>query len=294
MADEDLDDVAERLYALAPEEFTAARDAAAKRSGDKDARAALKALRRPTVSAWLVNLLARTQPDLLHQLLELGPELAEAQSTGQGDALRALGEQRRKLVAAVTGAAVDLAGRSVTPQIRAEVEQTLEAALADPVAADALRSGRLVRPLSYAGFGDVDLDGAVARPTTGSSRSVPRATSTNQQDHGALEQQALDAAAALDDAVRACESAVRRRDEAGRRRREAADAAQAAADEVRHLERQLAEARDRESAARAAEAAADEGTRAAESEVATTARAVARAQEGAEQARAALDRARRG
>lgn len=294
MADEDLDDVAERLYALAPEEFTAARDAAAKAARDRDARAAVKALRRPTVSAWLVNLLARTQPDLLQQLLELGPELAEAQSAGQGDALRTLGQQRRQLVAAVTGAAVDLAGRSVTPQVRAEVEQTLEAALADPGAADALRSGRLVRPLSYAGFGDVDLDGAVARPATGSTRSVPRTTRTKQPDGGALEQQALDAAAALDDAVRACESAVRRRDEAGRRRGEAAGAAQAAADEVQQLERQLAEARDGEAAARAAEAAADEDARAAESDAETAARAVARAQEAAEQARAALDSARRG
>ncbi len=48
--------------------------------------------------------------------------------------------------------------------MRDEVAATLEAGLSDPASADAVRSGRLVRALSYAGFGGVDLDGAVAAP----------------------------------------------------------------------------------------------------------------------------------
>ena len=92
-----------------------------------------------------------------------------AQSGGDADALRTLGAQRRELVEAVVGAAVGLAGRTVTAAVREEVAATLEAALSDPASADAVRSGRLVRPLSYAGFGGVDLSGAVAaapRPGT--------------------------------------------------------------------------------------------------------------------------------
>ena len=59
---------ADDLYRLAPEDFTAARDAAAKQAradGDRDGAAALKALRRPTVSAWLLNALVRTAPELV-------------------------------------------------------------------------------------------------------------------------------------------------------------------------------------------------------------------------------------
>jgi hypothetical protein len=153
------------LYALAPEDFTAARDELVKerrRAGDRAGAADLAALRRPSVSAHLVDLLVRAEPDLVAQLVELGGELAQAQRGRRGDALRALGDQRRALIAAVTARAVELGGRAVTPAVRAEVEATLEAALADPGAAQAVQSGRLVRSLAFSGFGGADLDGAVA------------------------------------------------------------------------------------------------------------------------------------
>ncbi len=161
----DLDETARRLYALAPEEFTAARDADAKQAkaaGDASLAAQVKALRKPSVGAWLLNLLATQEADLLEQLLSLGPALAEAQVQGQGDGLRQLGAQRRELVGAVTTRAVALGGRPASAAVRDEVSGTLEAALSDPSCADAVRSGRLVRALSYAGFGGVDLYGAVA------------------------------------------------------------------------------------------------------------------------------------
>ena len=49
-----IEDVADRLYALEPEEFTAARDDAAKNT-DGDERKQIKALRKPTVGAYVVN-----------------------------------------------------------------------------------------------------------------------------------------------------------------------------------------------------------------------------------------------
>jgi hypothetical protein len=157
------------LYALPPEQFTAARDEAARQAkadGDPDAAKALKALRRPSVAAWLVNRLAADQADLLEQLLALGPALAQAQAGGHVDQLRALGQQRRQLVEAVADAAVGVSGRGVGTAVRDEVVGTLEAALADPASGQAVRSGRLVRALSYAGFGGVDLADAVAEPGT--------------------------------------------------------------------------------------------------------------------------------
>lgn len=289
-ADDDLDAVADRLYALPPEDFTAARDDAAKQADTKPLRAAVKALRRPTASAWLVNLLAQQQPELLEQVLALGPALAQAQAEGSGDALRQLGQQRRELVAAVTGTAVDLADRDVPSATRAEVEQTLEAALADPATAEAVRSGRLVRALRYAGFGGVDLDGAVATP----AKNKPPTSKKDESTDDGLERAALDAAAALDDAVRACEAAERDR-ETSRELAEAAEAGvAAAADELARLEAQLAQARQGSAAATKAASAATQRARAADKAAQRARNAVATAQQRAERARAALDRARRG
>ena len=61
-----LDDVADRLYAAAPDEFMALRTeqvAAAKAAGDKALAKEIGTLRKPTRSAWLVNLLARAAGD---------------------------------------------------------------------------------------------------------------------------------------------------------------------------------------------------------------------------------------
>ena len=164
------------LYALPPEEFTAARDAevrAARKAGEREQAKALAALRRPTVSAHVVNALARAEPALLEQLLELGRQLAQAQAGGQGEALRSLGEQRRALVEAVADRAAAAADRALPPAVRAEVVATLEAALGDPASGAAVRTGRLVRPLSYAGFGGVDLEGAVAEAAGGPAPALP-------------------------------------------------------------------------------------------------------------------------
>lgn len=278
----------EQLYGLTPEEFTAARDASAKAAraaGQPEVAKALAALRRPSVSAWLVNQLAREQSDLLEQLLDLGPALAAAQAAGSGDELRALGEQRRHLVEAVVEQAAGGAGRSVTAAVRAEVASTLEAALADPPSAQAVRSGLLVRALSFAGFGGVDLEGAVAAATTPTERDVRPKRGPDLRSAGrkreveAAEQAALQAGGALDDAVRRCEVAERAR----------ADAEQQAAActaEVERLARELAAAQQMQADAHAA---AEQARERAERAVS----AVEQAQSAAEAARAALDRLRR-
>jgi hypothetical protein len=271
--------VPEDLYALPPEDFTAARDAAAKQvkaNGDKAGAAALRALRRPTVPAHLVNLLVRAEPDLVDQLMELGRALAEAQAAGSGGALRELGEQRRALVGAVTSRAVELGSRAVTAAIRGEVESTLEAAMSDPASATAVRSGRLVRALSYAGFGDVDLEGAVAEPV---DVPAPQAGDGAQQRIAAAERAVRDASGALDDAVAACEAAQRAQDRA--------DGAAAEADEaVTRLEAELAAAREAQEQARQQRQEANQ-------QVEQAGTAVHAAQDEAERTRELLDRLRR-
>ncbi|HVE73798.1 MAG TPA: hypothetical protein VNA30_01720 [Mycobacteriales bacterium] len=274
-----LEENVERLYGLPPEEFTAARDAAVKE--DRALATQLKALRKPTVSAWVVNTLVRREPDLLDQLLSLGPALAEAQAAGAGDELRMLGEQRRELVSAVTSAAAVAAGRDLTAGVRSEVEETLHAALADPTSAAAVRSGQLVRPLSYAGFGEVDLDGALAAPTavrrTPAAAPPSKPTAKPKVDIPALQRAAMDAAGDLDDAVLACQASQR-----------AADLAQSALDAATS---ELAAAEEARAAAREARTAAEGAVRTAARDQDNALAAVKAAQKRAERARAALDRA---
>jgi hypothetical protein len=78
-----------------------------------------------------------------------------------------MSEQRRQLVASLAAEAKALAGglgQTTNDSTLQELEQTLEAALADPAAAESLRSGRLTKAIRYSGFGPVDLTGTVAIP----------------------------------------------------------------------------------------------------------------------------------
>jgi hypothetical protein len=163
-----LAEVADELYALPPAEFTAARDErarVAKAAGRREDAAAIKKLTRPTTSAWLVNQLSREAPDGLGRLVEVADALQEAQRTLAGDRLRELSAQRRQAVTEllpVAAAVADRAGQPASPGVLEEVRATLEAAVADNDAREAVRSGRLTRALAYAGLGEVDLTAAIA------------------------------------------------------------------------------------------------------------------------------------
>lgn len=159
--DEALSNVVARLYTASPEDFVAARTEAvklAKASGDRTGAAEIGKLRKPTVGAWLVNLLAHRRPDLVAELLALGDELRAAQRDLRGAELRELSQRRRETVSALAREARALAvaaGRGVRdPLPLAEVESTLIAALAEPTVAAEVRAGRLAKTVEYAGFGE--------------------------------------------------------------------------------------------------------------------------------------------
>jgi hypothetical protein len=118
-----LEQIGDRLYALPPDQFIAARDeavAAARKAGDRGTADAIGALRRPTVAAWLVNLLALRRPDLLDELFELGEGLRRAQHELQGDQLRELSSQRRGVVGALTAEAGRLAREEMSGRAQPE------------------------------------------------------------------------------------------------------------------------------------------------------------------------------
>lgn len=166
----DIDELADALYSAPPADFVATRDEAVKAArerGDKEFATAAARLRRPTRAAWLANLLARHRREQLDGLLGLAGSLADAQRTLDGPALRTLSTRRRQLVSAMAREAGRLAREaheSVNDSLLRELGDILEAALADPVVADEVRSGRLTRTISYSGFGpESDPDAVAAR-----------------------------------------------------------------------------------------------------------------------------------
>ena len=157
-----VEEAADELYALSPREFTAARDARAKEArdaGDKEAAAEIKVLRKPTVTAWLANQLVRQHADEVRPLLELGSALRAATATVSGPQLRELSRQRNDVVRALVRQARRLAadaGQAVSEDVARGLEETLNAALADPGQAELLLQGRLSAQLKHSGYGPAE------------------------------------------------------------------------------------------------------------------------------------------
>ena len=171
-------ELADGLYALPLGDFTPARDALVKEHrADKELAARIKALRKPSLAAWVVNLLVRRDAAQVDQVLQVGTALREAQANLDGEELRALTRQRRQLTAAVTTRARGLAreeGVKVTPAVADQVEATLTAAMVDEGAARAVRSGLLVAALVATGVGEVDVAPALAAPEALGFEAAPR------------------------------------------------------------------------------------------------------------------------
>lgn len=277
---------AEELYAAAPEDFTAARNGRvkeAKARGARELAAALGALRKPSTAAWLMNQLVRRNPDEVEALLSLGEALREAQADLDRDAMKELNRRRQQVVAGLGRQARALSrqlGHPASDDIERDVEQTLAAGLADEAAAAAIRSGRLLRALSYAGFGDVDTDGAVAAPDAQPSGraaagrpSAKPAKSTGAGDHARAEQRARqlaeareeeqearraagETAALLADAERRVQDVTARRRELEARIEELTEQLALSRDQAGHATREARDAvRDRDGAAKKASAA---------------------------------------
>lgn len=158
MTGRELDEIVRELYVLPPTDFVAARNELvrqARAAGSRAIAERLQQLRRPTRSAWLVNVLA-SDTAAMQRLSALGRQLRDAQTGLVGAELRTLAEQRRNLIADLMDRArayADEADVRLTPVVLSEVEATLQAALVDLAGALTIRNGRLVRPLSHSGFG---------------------------------------------------------------------------------------------------------------------------------------------
>ncbi|WP_433429709.1 hypothetical protein [Nonomuraea sp. CA-141351] len=224
----DLDEVAGRLYALPPSEFTAAREAearAAKEAGDVRLAREIAKLRKPTVSAWAVNRLSRERPEELAELLDVGERLRAAWQEQDAGALAELTRRRGDVTAKVGRLARQQGGLSSAAA--AEVDQTLEAAVVDAEAAGQVRAGRLAKPLNYSGFAPAPIPRerpARRKPPEEEAREREEAEARKAEEH-------QEAEAAHKEWQEALEAAVKEHDERAER--------------VARLEQKLAKARKR-------------------------------------------------
>src|SRR5215213_1097882 len=158
----DLEAEIDRLYAGPLDEFVTERDKLARsltRSGDREAGASVKALRKPTVGAWALNQAVRRRRAETEALLATGERLREAHEellTG-GDAavLRETMEEERSLTSALADCAEAIASETGKsgPALRDRVRATLHAAAVQEEAREELAAGRFVREREAVGLG---------------------------------------------------------------------------------------------------------------------------------------------
>ena len=173
------------LYRLPPEEFTAARDALARRlrsASERDKADEVRKLRRPNVPAWAVNQIAQGQPELIDEVLATGNELRDAMEIGDGRLLREAERATRQATDAVVEEAERLlagAGHGVTDDVRSRLAATLRAAIVDPEVAAQVQGGMLERDLELPGFG---LDTPVPAAPKPAKARAPRPKRSEGED----------------------------------------------------------------------------------------------------------------
>jgi hypothetical protein len=249
----------DRLFELAPEDFTAARDRLAKdlkAGGDAEGEATVKALRRPTLAAWTVNQVVRREAARADALLKAGDDLRKAQrralSGVSGGGLREGADQRRKAVRALLRVAeeiLDEGGRASAGTMEA-IQSTLEAASIDEEAGRLLREGRLTKEFPPpAGFGEVEGLALVPSQTgVPTPASKPLAAGSSKRGRGRGSDKERDAArmaelrAERDEAQRQARDLERDAEKARKEARLAGQAAVKAEEEAQRAGRAVEEA----------------------------------------------------
>jgi hypothetical protein len=237
------------LFDLPLDEFTAARNALAKRlkaDGDADTAEAVRGLAKPSVAAWTVNQLARRDPEAVRSLLNVAARLRSAQGRSlQGervaDELRAAQAEERDVIRKLTRGAeavLQSAGRPAGGTTLERVSSLLRAAAVAEPGRTSLREGRLSGDVELSGFeafAGVELPKRGRRATSDGDdlaerrRQKREAEQRRKQLEKRVRESEARAAAAERDAERARTAADEAETVAAERRREA-DAA------VRELE----------------------------------------------------------
>jgi hypothetical protein len=242
------------LYGLPLDRFVPERTALARelrKAGKRDDAEAVAALRKPSVAAWAVNQLVRTQGRAIAALFAAGDAVQRAQAdllAGDGDSsvLRQGLNDERQAVADLVAVARGLLtsnGHELSPATLERVSETLDAAALEDEARAEIREGCLDHELRRIGLGAGLGPVTKSRQATKANRGKPKpgagdrgrsATTAKPRarrqeiDLSALRKAAADSRRAAERAARDLESARAKRDRAA----EALEAAEAAVAEA--------------------------------------------------------------
>jgi hypothetical protein len=156
-----LEDELDALFRLPVAEFTAARNALAtqlKKDGHRDDADYVKALVKPSISAWAVNQLYWQHREAFDRLIATGQRFRQAQTSGRAGKVADMREAldaRREALSHLSDLATALlreAGSSPTPETIHRLTTTLEAMSAYASFPDDARPGRLTRDVDPPGF----------------------------------------------------------------------------------------------------------------------------------------------
>lgn len=226
-----LDNELDHLYGLDPAEFVAERDRLARElrdAGRRDEAEQLKSMRKPSVSAWTINQLARRDRRDVDLLLDAGHRLREAQQgvlAGKDrtrlDEARQTEHEALESLRDAAGGILAEAGRGGEQALN-RVMQTLQAAAVSAEGRELLARGRFTGDLEATGF-ELLAPLTEGKPKRAPAPKKPRArplASDRSQRRERLEaakgqlREARSAARAADQELRAAER------EAGKARRE--------------------------------------------------------------------------
>jgi hypothetical protein len=231
------------LYGLPLEQFTQRRNALARElrgSGEREEASRVSKLRKPSVAAWAVNQLIRTQKRDINAMFKAGDELVRVQAdllAGGGDrgSLRKTVEAERTAVDALVNRARGLlsaGGAELSAGAVEQVRDTLHAAALDEDARAQVSAGCLERELRHVGLGSLasgpaPVGGAAPARPAGAKSGRPDAA-RKRAEAAAARRAATQAQRRLERAVREVAAAERRRHLAGSKLQEAEDALAAA------------------------------------------------------------------
>lgn len=238
------EDATDRLYQLPLDEFTAARNALAKDSGD----GAIKKLEKPTLPAWAVNQLYWREPKIYDEVIKTSTQVRTAYKNmlaGKDADVRAAetfhAEAMRKAKDAIRRI-LEEAGHPPGDAVMTPVTETLDALPTTD------QPGRLTRPLRRTGFEALQGVTITAKPRPLTPKAEPKKAATDESDKERRRREADQQTLAMNkERLRFAESAEREAEAAVDRARRAVERAEKTRERI---EKELDEAAAVEKAAR--------------------------------------------
>lgn len=243
----------EQLFELPLDEFTAARNALARRlkqDGDAETAEQVRGLTKPSLAAWTVNQLARREPEEVRSLLNVAARLRSAQERSlQGeraaDELRAAQAEEREVIRRLAQRAGELLRENDRPASGTTLEKVsslLRAAAVSEPGRTALREGHLTGDVEVTGFdafAGLEVPKGRGRPATSSGDDLAerrRQKREEEQRRKRLQKEVRELTTRAEAAEREAEKARKTADEADTEAAERRRQADAAAAELAELE----------------------------------------------------------